>query len=45
MRKFLILTLMLGGLAACETVAGMGRDVEAGGEALQSSSAEVQSEL
>ncbi len=45
MRRLLILSFMLTGLAACETVAGMGRDVEAGGEAIQSSSAEVQADM
>lgn len=31
-------------LAACETVEGLGQDVEAGGEAIQRTAAEVQDE-
>ncbi len=33
------------GLAACETVEGFGQDVEAGGEAIQDASNEVQEDL
>jgi len=32
-------------LAACETVEGLGRDVEAGGEVIQQSAEEVQDDL
>ena len=42
--RILLLVAVLG-LAACETVEGMGRDVEAGGEAIQGASNEVQADL
>jgi predicted small secreted protein len=37
--------LLLGLLAACETVEGFGRDVEAGGEVIQESAAEAEQGL
>jgi len=35
MRRFAILALLTLSLAACETVAGMGRDISNGAEAMQ----------
>jgi entericidin B len=36
--------LLIAALAGCETVAGLGEDVEAGGEAIQRTAEEVQDE-
>ena len=36
---------LLAVLAACETVEGLGRDVEVGGEVIQQSAEEVQDDL
>lgn len=41
----LIAVLAFAALAACETIEGFGEDVETGGEAIQQTSREVQSEL
>ncbi len=43
-RIFLIFTIPVA-LAACETVEGFGEDIETGGEALQDSADDVQSDL
>lgn len=40
-----LLLLGLTALGGCNTVQGMGRDIEAGGEAISDTSEEVQSEL
>ncbi|MGZ8158772.1 MAG: entericidin A/B family lipoprotein [Methylobacter sp.] len=43
-RKFLILVMMLGfmgALMACNTIEGMGKDVESGGEHVQDASKNV----
>lgn len=32
-------------LAACETIGGLGRDIEAGGEAIQDTSDDVQAQM
>jgi len=45
MIRFAILLAALVGLAACETVGGMGRDVESAGEALQGTAQDVQDEI
>ncbi len=43
--KVLILLLGVGLLAACNTVAGAGEDIEAGGKAVQKGSENVQKKL
>ncbi len=43
-RIFLILSIPIA-LAACETVEGLGEDIETGGEALQDSADDAQSDL
>jgi len=40
-----VLMLLMTILAGCETIGGFGRDVEAGGEAIQGASDDVQGEL
>jgi predicted small secreted protein len=40
-----LLLLGLATLGACNTVQGMGRDIEAGGEAISDTSEKVQSEM
>lgn len=44
LRKFAAIAAVLG-LAACQTIEGLGQDVESGGEAIQDASNEVQSEI
>ncbi len=41
----LIAILAVLGLSACETVKGLGRDVQSGGQVVTKGAAEVQSEL
>ena len=45
MIRIIALLSVVAALAACETVEGFGQDVEAGGEAIQQSAAEVQDDL
>lgn len=49
MAKYMLLMLMAlgltGGLAACNTVEGVGKDVEGAGEATQDAAKEVEEEI
>lgn len=45
MRWTAFLTFLVTALAGCETVGGFGQDVEAGGEAIQETSNEVQADM
>jgi entericidin B len=45
MIRILTALCLISALAACETMEGLGRDVQAGGEAIQQSAEEVQDEL
>ena len=42
MARILLIFLMLGGLAACETVEGAGRDIQNAGQAIESESRQAQ---
>jgi len=42
MRVRILILLALAGLAGCETMQGLGRDVEAGGEAIQETAVDAQ---
>ena len=45
MKQLMILVAAALSLAACETIEGFGRDVQAGGEAIAETSNEVQAEM
>ncbi len=45
MYRYIILFTALLGLAACETVGGMGRDLESAGDAIEDTAQETQQEL
>ncbi len=45
MRLRLLAVLAFASLAACETVEGFGRDVEAGGEAITDTAQDVQEQI
>lgn len=45
MARFAAFLTLLTTLAACETVGGLGRDIEAGGEAIQDTSDDVQAQM
>jgi len=47
MKKFVAILIMLGfgGLAGCNTMQGVGKDVERGGEKLQNQSKETQKRM
>ncbi|MEL6518308.1 MAG: entericidin A/B family lipoprotein [Pseudomonadota bacterium] len=45
MVRFAAFFIIFAGLAACETVGGLGRDIEAGGEAIQDTSDDVQAQM
>lgn len=44
-RPFLMLLGMLGTMAGCNTIQGMGKDVERGGEATQDAAKDVQRKM
>lgn len=46
MKKFILLSLaIVGFLAGCHTVSGVGRDISAGGQAISNSSDAVRSDM
>ncbi|MEL6644823.1 MAG: entericidin A/B family lipoprotein [Pseudomonadota bacterium] len=45
MQRIAAFLFLLATLAACETVGGLGRDIEAGGEAIQDTSNDVQAQI
>jgi predicted small secreted protein len=45
MQRYLVLFAVLLGLSACETVGGMGRDLESAGDAIEDTAAETESRM
>lgn len=45
MTRYAVLFAALLGLAACETMGGVGRDVERAGDAIEDTAAEVEAEM